>query len=205
MPVTGTLSLGMIWSANPPAALLCHWLYQARAACQSSRRHSRAHRRPSAQSHSAGMRYCNYADVSRPLDAQRMVGARQDAATPCARRLTRGMRQARTRRQRRLHARSARARSPLSGARLACVPWGSLCLTRRWRSLALSRPTSTTSRTYSKVSAHEGPSHRPLCAFGAARCAAQALKSPTLTVPSLAPRTWRRARASLARFSSTPS
>jgi len=32
MPVTGTLSLGMIWSANPPAALLCHWLYQARAA-----------------------------------------------------------------------------------------------------------------------------------------------------------------------------
>ena len=61
------------------------------------------------------------------------------------------------RHQRRSHAQSARARSPLSGARLACVPWVSLCLTRRWRSLALSRRTSTTSRTYSTVRAHEGP------------------------------------------------
>ena len=54
LPVTSVLSLAMISSKSPTAALLYHWLYQ---------------------SHSAATRYCNYADTSRPLDGNRMMTA----------------------------------------------------------------------------------------------------------------------------------
>lgn len=54
MPVTATLCLGMLSSKAPSGVLWFHWLFQ---------------------SHSAGMRYCNYADTSRPLDGRRMLQA----------------------------------------------------------------------------------------------------------------------------------
>lgn len=54
MPVTATVGLGMISTHSPLGLLWYHWLYQ---------------------SHSAGCRYCNYADTSRPLDATRMLHA----------------------------------------------------------------------------------------------------------------------------------
>ena len=54
MPVTSLCAMGMVSSKAPGGLLLFHWLYQ---------------------SHSAGMRYCNYADTSRPLDAQLMLKA----------------------------------------------------------------------------------------------------------------------------------
>lgn len=54
VPITASLSLGMISTKAPLATVLLHWVYQ---------------------SHSAATRYCNYADTSRPLDARRMLQA----------------------------------------------------------------------------------------------------------------------------------
>lgn len=51
LPVTSVLSLAMISSKSPVAAVIFHWFYQ---------------------SHSAATRYCNYADTSRDLDPRRM-------------------------------------------------------------------------------------------------------------------------------------
>ena len=54
MPVTGALSLAMIASPSPIGQVFCHWFYQT---------------------HSALCRYCNYADTSRPLNAELMLRA----------------------------------------------------------------------------------------------------------------------------------
>ena len=54
MPVTGLLSLGMLSTKAMLPTVFVHWLYQ---------------------SHSAAVRYCNYADTSQPLDAHRMLAA----------------------------------------------------------------------------------------------------------------------------------
>lgn len=62
MPVTGAIALGMISSTSPLATLWYHWLYQT---------------------HSAGTRYCNYADTSRPLSERRM-GIAYAASTAAA-------------------------------------------------------------------------------------------------------------------------
>ena len=53
-PVTTLLALGMVSNKSPLGLVFYHWLYQ---------------------SHSAGTRYCNYADTSRPLDSKRMLTA----------------------------------------------------------------------------------------------------------------------------------
>ena len=53
-PITGMISLGMLSTKSSLATVIYHSVYQ---------------------SHSAGTRYCNYADTARPLDAQRMLGA----------------------------------------------------------------------------------------------------------------------------------
>lgn len=53
-PVTALLALGMVSNKSPLGLVFYHWLYQ---------------------SHSAGTRYCNYADTSRPLDSKRMLTA----------------------------------------------------------------------------------------------------------------------------------
>ncbi|KAL1523779.1 hypothetical protein AB1Y20_018703 [Prymnesium parvum] len=54
LPTTSALALGMVLGKSPLTLLGCHWLYQ---------------------SHAAGMRYCNYADTSRPLDGALMLKA----------------------------------------------------------------------------------------------------------------------------------
>jgi len=54
MPVTVLCAAGLVSARSSAATLYYHWAYQ---------------------SHSAAVRYCNYADESRPLDAQRMLAA----------------------------------------------------------------------------------------------------------------------------------
>ena len=87
MPVTASLALGMIASKNPSSLLLCARTAFGRVGQRRAvdSRSARTHRVPPRvclhsshwlyQSHSAGMRYCNYADTSRPLDGQQMLRA----------------------------------------------------------------------------------------------------------------------------------